>query len=649
MMLFSYLPSFLISKVLSYSGSDNSIVATMFRTNHQFRKRVMKDQGGSGMIQFPVHQNQWTAAKSVYQEFSSGKRYVVLTAQPQSGKTGACMGVVYLVHHYLGYGSGSGSVSGSGSGSGSHGGLPIDPRNIWFVCGMNDSSLKRQQIREFAGLIPPDQILFSKDLEKIRRGRSHLITSGRLDFHNSLVIIDESHYAQAGDEEFLGKIVEDGDGSLVRKKPQASLVHQFVQSCVGASLDGDKSKWLSQDMFVLSVSATPMSEMAHFLGLSGDLKGQVVLEPGRGYYGFSKMVELNRVRPSYYLGLDESRDKLVLEVREMWKKQVTSGNFGYAIMRFSNTGEGRVYRGQFMAKLKEAGVEVKWINFHSQERKKNGYGWVTDINQIVRHRPSVMTFIEVYNTLRAGYQLDTRHVFMVHDSPGAMTDVTAQGLAGRCCGYGKEKDDVVVYCHDRWLRLYVDFLENKFDPHYVPSHSKNIRRGHVDILDRGKKFEARVPSGGKMGEHLIRDLVRYKKLHGNRYPKFLEEFGDRIRGLGFIDDGVWSSAQFVGVTILDGTNKTEGRTNTWAKFWDPALKAFRKGKRGAYFRGVRLDEKVNDFKYLFVNLKEGHPEYGWLLMTSQCRLSSLGEDEWIQTTGKEEFHPRNNRMLVSAT
>ena len=112
--------------------------------------------------------------------------------------------------------------------------------------------------------------------------------------------------------------------------------------------------------------------------------------------------------------------------------------------------------------------------------------------------------------------------------------------------------------------------------------------------------------------------------------------------LDFIDRLVWKNAHFIGVSILDSSNKTEGATTTWAKFWDPAFKAMINRKRGAYFRHVKLDEKIDEFKYVFINLKKDHPQYGWILMTSQKRLSSLSQKEWIQTTGKEEFHPNNN-------
>lgn len=554
-------------------------------------EKLNTEQESFNINDFPVYSNQWKAAIEIMQYFINNQRYVLLTAQPQSGKTGVCQTVSYLMD-LLGI------------------------KKIYFICGMNDNNLKAQQIEQFNGLIPAENILFSKDLQyfSIKHRKSKLQY-----FRDSLIILDESHYAQSGIEQ---------------ENIHRSMVHRFVTNHVGLTMDGQQEKWGGDNLYFLSVSATAMSEMVNLLNHENQ-KARVILRPAQTYYGFQKMVKNKKVHESFNLAKENQRTKLINILRSHQRHQQNLNQYQYAIIRFSNTGQGQKYRQEFKNAID---WDVNYICFHSKHMK------LENINNLISKAPRKMTIIEVYHSLRAGIQLNTEHIFLVHDSPRALTDVTAQGLAGRCCGYFKEKHNVEIFCYQNRLLKYVNWIDHDFDPNYVPNNSNNIKQGYIE--PGRDRFEARIPMGGLMPEELLEQLLEYKAENKRRYPKFEEIFGSHFRNLEFIDKKIWDQTDLVGVTILNEDNRTQSKTNTWIKFWDPAFKAYENQKRGSYFRNGQLPEEQDDFKYLYINLKREHPQFGYCLLTSQTRVSN-DPKEYLRTTGQEEYHPENNPTILS--
>lgn len=600
------LPVSFLGKIFRYCNRNT--ITSLFDTDPYFRQIIL--QYYDNIEDFHLHENQWTCAKQILGHFFQDTRYVLLTAQPQSGKTGVCQAVCFLLKQYA---------------------KQFNITNFWFICGMNDNNLKRQQIHEFSGLVPEQNVLFSKDLagfgkKRFRAQNNKLKLNNQEDnslkeiaklpnayFRNSLIILDESHYAQQG------------------QGVQASMVHRFLSYEVGLTLDGFDHNWKGQNLWFLSVSATPMSELCHFLQ-PGQSKARVLLRPGRDYYGFQDMFYLKKIHKAYNLADVSEQKKLINIMKKHYRSQQSQNQYKYAIIRFSNTTQAQAHREVFKGLID---FPVKYIKFHSKEMS------LRDINKIVREPPNKFTIIEVYHSLRAGIQLDTSNICLVHETHRANTDVTAQGLAGRCCGYFKEKHNVDIYCHRDYLEKYSKLITNDFNPKYVPSNCTNIKQGHCD--DACDKFIPNVPMGGKMDNELIEDLLKYKAKNPRRYPGFMDEFIDRIGNLEFIMERIWCNYHFVGVTILDETNKTESKTNTWIKFWNPAFNAWKNRKNGAYFRNNNLDDNYDDFTYVYINLKKDHEHFGFILVTSQRRMSDQPRD-YIRTTGKEEFHPMNNPL-----
>lgn len=611
-------------KVLQYC-THNQYYA-MYNVSQYLRFRMRESK------YFPIYSNQRKAAQSVIDSFRNKIRYAVITAETQSGKTGTCQAICYLLKDVQKE-------------------LGIDLENVYFICGMNDNNLKNQQVREFEGLIPAENILFSKDLQffGVRKKIKRVAGKPFEFFKNTLIFCDESHYAQN----------------------KGSMVHKFMTDYAGLTMDGDPTKWAGTNIYCVSISATPMSEMVNIvvknhnnkandehdptdpdalmpvdpLGVQHQFKTMVRLEPGANYYGFKRMFECKKVFKAKNFSDPNDRQSFRDTLHKLWQTQKSENRYKYAIIRFSNSGHGDQYR-QAMIGLID--FPVKYIHFHSETMD------IREINKILKTQPTEFTIIEVYHSLRAGIQMNTENICLVHETLSAHTDSTVQGLPGRCTGYNKEKHGVLVYCNMTALTNYVRMVEKGFDPTYTPGNSTNIKVGHTKRADQ--LFDANVPMGAVLTSSLLKNLKELKDNNGQYSSKFESKYLLQVLEavkLNSVANNVDQKLDtnertscFVGVTILDATNRVNTATSTWAKFWDPAFKAYTNKSKGSYFRNIELPEGYQTYYYVYVNLKEGHDQYGYALVTSKVRHDNKN-GTYLKTTGKEQFHAKNNVDLIA--
>jgi len=581
-----FFPKLCFDKVLSYCTHNQ--ISRLYNLSYNLRVKIRESKF------FPIYPNQIETAEEVLNNFRKGIRYAVVTAQTQSGKTGTCQGICYLAQHQF---------------------RDLGIKNYYFICGMNDNGLKYQQIREFDGLITPSKILFSKDMQffsnrpEVKR-KNALIKKGKARkeyFRDTIFFCDESHYAQ---------------NSL-------SMVHQFMTRYAGLTMDGDASKWGGSNLYFVSISATPMSEMIHLLE-PNQPKVLCRLNPGQGYYGFQRMFELGRVFESKCFAVPQDRTDFVNVLRTLYQKQRSENKYKYAIIRFTNSGHGEQYR-QLVRGMVD--FPIKYVHFHSESMD------IKEINAILKVEPDEFTVIEVFHSLRAGIQMETKNVCLVHETYSAKTDSTVQGLPGRCTGYGKEKDGVIVFCNKDRLKRYVKLIESDFDPALTPEHCTNVKIGYNEKAS--KKFEACVPMGGRVSDTLIEHLILLKGETTQYTSRFEKEYLDLLKEYDFFDHRVLTNYGFVGVTMLDEKNKTT-KTGTWAKFWDPAYKAMEKKRPGSYFRNSDLPDGYEAYYYVYINLKRDHPQFGWVMVTSKKRFDTKS-GRYLKTTGSEQFHQKNNK------
>jgi hypothetical protein len=569
-----------------------------------------------------IYPEQWKTAKKVYQGYQTETRWQIVIAQTQSGKTGISKGVC----HYFQESS-------------------LQPQ-IYYICGMNDKSLKTQQIREFKDLIPPDQILFQKDLErKIKHQTIYPRTS-------YFFILDESHYAQN----------------------TMSLVHKFFNELIKLRMDGNSFKAEEHQVYFLSISATPMSEIAQLLDPNQECsKRTMVYQPPDNYYGFQRMLDQDCLKSAFDLNEKGQQYLLVDLIKAYYHEQKKAQSFKYIIIRFVNTAKGIQNRQNILKQLgADLSHDFNYINYHSKDLI------LTNFNQQIKSSPPKLTIIGIYNSLRAGYQLDTTHIAMVHENPNADVDVTVQGLPGRCCGYqNKAKHKVQVYCNTEAIYQYLKMVNTDFDPQTIPKNCKNIKQaGPESNTPTRKKFENQAPKLIKVPSKLLKACQKFNRENPTRsaktYQKFWEQFNNDFRTL--CDADFWDQSQpaRAGLMILDQRNKSSTKTNSWLKWWDPGYQAFTQTKAFNGFSNQNLvpsdstESKIelkstkiklksslatpasfSYYRYIYLNLKPNHPQFGYLLLTSK-RIRQPEEVNRVITTGQEQFHPENNQLLDQA-
>jgi hypothetical protein len=382
-----------------------------------------------------IYPNQSLAGAEIISYFYSGVDQVILIAYTQSGKTGTAK---YVVQTLI------------------NDGVPV--QEICFICGMNDNDLLNQARHEFKSLLPEENILFSKQLQKYNGSEF------------SFVVIDESHYASNTD-------------SQIDKFLQQNTTERFK---------------------TLSVSATPMAEMA----VSRDKSvGVVRLYPGPNYYGIADIFTSGLIYQS--IDITHNQEGFLDLVYDQCLQQQENGDYKYNIIRLPN----QWYTRDLEDEIKTFDMNIEFINHHTT----NNVNRVDDFNDYLRTPPKQTTLIWIYGGLRAGKQLRTEHIGFVHDTWSSGPDTIAQSLLGRITGYNKAKDGVVCFTDMVAAGLMLEWVKTGFDAAFIPARSRAILNGYGGSTS-SEDWVYHPPLIIEL-DRKNADYYREEKLeHGNRYP-----------------------------------------------------------------------------------------------------------------------------------
>lgn len=105
------------------------------------------------------------------------------------------------------------------------------------------------------------------------------------------------------------------------------------------------------------------------------------------------------------------------------------------------------------------------------------------IDAVLDLEPPKFIFIFIKEMLLAGKTLNTEHVIMVIDCPYANNytsnvDRVVQGLVGRCCGY-KKNENVIVVSDIHRVESYLNWVLNDVVPSKPARHTKRDTDGHL--------------------------------------------------------------------------------------------------------------------------------------------------------------------------
>ena len=507
-----------------------------------------------------IHENQMKAGQKIIHKYTQGINYCILIAQMQSGKTGTAKYVTYYLlhsHHKLG---------------------KLDSERMYYICGMNDNDLRSQAIREFKDLIPKKNIMFSKQLQKMDKDKElHTI---------DLLIIDESHYGSN----------------------KNSQLDKFI------SATSDRT------LFTLSVSATPMAEVA---SQEKHGKALVELEPGDNYYGLADIFCNGLISQSVSLSKDEGQEFLYGAIED----EIDRGSPKYCIVRLPS----QWYQSELEEDILECYPDVACINHHSE------YSNVQDFNDYIVDKPATTTIIWVYNALRAGKQLNTEHIGFVYDTSESKTDVIAQSLLGRILGYGKGDHKVRCYTDMESSKKMLNWVQSMYCKESIPSGSKNIKNGYSDKI---KKWNNHPPILISIPTEISNDYYQLKIRYNNRYPYKDDVIVDLLRYAEpedqakveeIIDNYV--PGKCGGLMILNEENTKRSFRCHWDFNYKAALEK----------RPVRGFDTTNElacnsqFYYIYYNLNTNTDSYSKALIVYKERINATREAEYVKPSSSSMY------------
>ena len=531
-----------------------------------------------------VHPNQYQAGTEIIDCFHCGINNVILTAEMQSGKTGTARYIVHALQNH--------------TGPSPEWEERMTPERMYFICGMNDNDLRSQAVKEFTGLIPASNILFSKQLQK----HPCIWTEAN---HPSLVIVDESHYA-----------------SNVN-----SLIDRFLKSFAAPHGHGN------QTTLMLSISATAMAELATSEAMG---KAMVYLKPGDNYYSIRDI--FNRGLIYQAINITSNQREFIDLVADEYEHQMAHGEIKYNIIRIPS----QWYYQDLEDDIRELGLNIDFINHHTGANASRASSCseeggtrpaADDFNDYINAPPERFTIIWIYGCLRAGKQLNTKHIGFVHDTADSAPDTIAQSLLGRILGYNKRNNHVKCYTDVKSAKLMCTWMTNVYDITKIPSGSRGIVNGYTDNI---KKWQLHPPIAVMLDINTRSFFRALKQKHGNRYPykhDFIEALiqasdGTTRADVEYIFD-THEPGRCGGLMILMENNAHR----TFNDYWDYNFKSWQNQTPVRGFDVVAPGR----YYYMYANLNINSPEYGVVLITRKEYINSKPEVGYVRVKPSSRF------------
>lgn len=381
-----------------------------------------------------VFDNQINAAKEIiYNFYTKQNRWCLLFAEMQSGKSGTFFSIPYIISRN--------KVLTNKLGLDMWG----SEANVYLLTGMNEKELIDQfetDISSFTGMDIKKNIFHNSEMRKFLQKSEKDWTNDDLSVinrmrKNSLILIDESHYGSDKNQ----------------------ILNQFLIKVLNISPNGDNTSLIKNNIYVVSISATPMAEYIN--AKTSEFKKKIItLENAVGYYGVLEMFENNKIHPAYDLKCNTSIDNFIDRI-------INICNTGYILVRSTEKQK---------QKIKER-LGVRLIDFAIIDYDQYNKSRILDnmgINDLLQNKPNKNTLIFLKGLLRAGKRVDTKNVIMIHDTAESKVDTTVQSLLGRCCGYNKNSN-ILIYCDRESALKYKNWVESDYDLRLVPNKSKNIK------------------------------------------------------------------------------------------------------------------------------------------------------------------------------
>lgn len=443
------------------------------------------------MVVFSREQD--AASAKICEKFIEGVNYVMLLAQMQSGKSTTFMHVMLTLLFKEVF------------------------TQVYIITGNRDVSLRSQTEKDvgdhvdyFARSIVSDnperyspsnigvirrklrgdiKIAYGQDISKL----------GRIE-ENTLIIHDESHYAQDHGNTTYDKF--------------------YVREQIQSLLSNGSSSRNDHRLAILSVSATPFSEMISNNNTNDERKPIVKLRPAPGYRGVGHYLDNGLIHESF--PIKEENTHLL---RHIIEEQKRTNPQSYIIIRsLNNKGQAGILR----RITRELGINFE--HYYGNGDISNLFRGESIPFDNLKEIPMTLTIIHICGKLRMGQVLHHKeHISIVFESSkNPNLDTVLQGLLGRMCGY--HDIDIIVYISRRIIpevRKYYEMMEEDNDSlittnrklksmNVTPKNSSERRQNHdtVHTTENGREFFAIPPIRirGELGHLLdVREYDRFKQ------------------------------------------------------------------------------------------------------------------------------------------
>ena len=289
----------------------------------------------------------------------------------------------------------------------------------------------------------------------------------------TLFIFDESHYAQN----------------------KGMQVDKFLTK-IGISATGEGLE--ASDNYVLSVSATPMSELSDAIHFT-QTKGMVYLEPGPSYYGVADMRENGNI-----VGF-ESEDLCETLISALHRPSADA--YKYALIRMttsSSSGKKEKEEEEDLESIRQA-IEIAtragWICRFCDSDLEREPSTKINIGDLEHAPTEGNTLVFLKGKCRMGQVVPKQHIaFGMETSKNPNTDVMLQSLLGRFCGHDHNKN-IIVYLPQKVvssgeLEKYIHMcsgLSERRAIEMIPTKSKNIIPEKNPDVEQEPKLHEIIP------------------------------------------------------------------------------------------------------------------------------------------------------------
>jgi len=380
----------LIDKIYIITGVK---LKKLNRTKNTLDKaHVFKDQIYASLT--CIHNMLLSVGNTTYSRFN------MLTADPQSGKTGVMRNVIFLLEtndklrEFLGLDFGSSLLITSMSDNANKYQLKID-----IAHGESRQDNKKLLMR--------DGILHNPDLI------SCIQKNKNLNLKNCIIFIDESHLATNIN----------------------SAMNSFLQHN-GINLNG-VTNLSRKNIYIFTVSATPYEEQVG--NMIYKTKNTIELTHGPDYKGLKYFFVNNLLRQSFNLTTEEGSERFKNELHKFNNK------IGYYIIRISrNTNTNNLIPDGFSS-----------LTYYEKDKEV--------LNDILCITPEVPTIVFIKEKMKQSYQLDKSNIVMLFDRTSNYdlnrTNFIVQSFIGRACGYHKYK--FIIYTDINNVKSHLNYMNNK--------------------------------------------------------------------------------------------------------------------------------------------------------------------------------------------